>query len=161
MLKASLTRMIVLNTQAASNCCVNIVSSHCVLEKTCVPIEDLISVSVPKRQNSPTTHHQVFPVLDATSPSINSSDNLPNEEFDYKSFTINYAKRLIDSQCEQGSATCNNVNKWRVHSITLYNNDKMIVKEWFDTLSRLLNGEEVDNSCPVISQGHLCLLVSF
>jgi hypothetical protein len=121
------------------------ISFYCV-EKSCVSIEDLISISVPKRQNSPTPHYQVFPVLDTTSPSINSNDNIPNEELNYKSLTINYAKRLIDSHCEQGSAstTCNNVNKWRVHSITLYNNDKLIVKEWYDTLSKLLNGKEID-----------------
>lgn len=105
--------------------------------KTCIPIEDLISVQ--KKETSPPRSQQVFPVLDATSPSLNS-----NEDFNCKSFTINYAKRLIDDhKCEQGntSSSSKNVNKWRVHSITLYNNDKMIVKEWFDTLSKILNCE--------------------
>lgn len=107
-------------------------------------MEDLISVSVHQRHNSSPSHgQQVFPVLDATSPSLNSN-HIPNEEFNYKSFTINYAKRLIDPQCEQGNAanTCGSVNTWRIHRTTLFNNDKMIVKEWFDTLTKILNGEK-------------------
>lgn len=102
--------------------------------KCCIPIEDLISVSLPK-QRKITSQSQGFPVIDSASPSLNS-DVIPNEEFTYKSFTINYAKRLID--VEQGTAD-KDVNKWRTHSLTLHNNDKMIVKEWFDTLSKVLS----------------------
>jgi hypothetical protein len=107
-------------------------------------VEDLISVQKQPISSVPTHGQQVFPVLDASSPSLNSTSN---EEFNCKSLTINYAKRLIEPQkCEQQGSTsssCKNVNKWRVHSITLYNNDKMIVKEWFDTLSKILNGESI------------------
>lgn len=105
-------------------------------------MEDVISVQKQRTSAVPTHGQLVFPVLDATSPSLNSTSS--NEEFNCKSFTINYAKRLIGQpKCEQGStsSSCKNVNKWRVHSITLYNNDKMIVKEWYDTLSKILNGE--------------------
>lgn len=124
--------------------CNSIITPHSftIAGKTCIPVEDLISISVQKPRNS-SLSHQVFPVLDAASPSLNA--DISNDEFNYKSFTINYAKRLIDSICEQGSAstTCKNVNKWRIRSITLYNNDKMIVKEWFDTLSKVLNGKHI------------------
>lgn len=106
---------------------------------------------MPKRSGVPAPH-QVFPVLDATSPSLNDHP-LPNEEFTHKSFTINYAKRLIDSQCVQGSAS--DINNWRIHSVTLYNNDKMIVKEWFDTLTRLLNGEEAISRSSFVKHIHL------
>lgn len=105
-------------------------------------MEDLISVSLQKPRSAPSHGQQVFPVLDAASPSLNSND-IPNEEFNYESFTINYAKRLIDPHYEQGSAagTCKSINTWRIQSITLLNNDKMIVKEWYDTLSKILNGK--------------------
>lgn len=129
-----------------------------------MPIEDLISVSVPNQHNFPATLHQVFPAHDATSPSINSNEKIPNEEFNYKSLTINYAKRLIDSRSEPGStsSTCNNFNKWRVLSLTLFNNDKLILKEWYDTLSELLNGEELYAFLVYTDQGltHRLFLVS-
>lgn len=111
-------------------------------DKTSIPVEDLISISVPKALNSSQTH---YPVLDATSPSLN--DVAPNEDFNHKSFTVNYAKRLKELDGEHGSAgSCKDVNKWRIHNITLYNNDKMIVKEWYDTLSKVLNGEQMNNN---------------
>lgn len=80
----------------------------------------------------------MFPVLDATSPSLNN-DVISSADFSHKSFTINYAKRLIDLPLD-GIGSSSDVNKWRVHSITLLNNDPMIVKEWFETLTRTLNG---------------------
>lgn len=86
-------------------------------------------------------------MLDATSPSLNSDDNIPNSEISYKSLTINYAKRLTQQKCVKGTSGGNsNANKWRNQSVTLYNNDKMIIKEWYDTLSRLLNGKEIKSS---------------
>lgn len=109
-------------------------------------MEDIVSISVTKHRNTSPSHgQQVFPVLDATSPSLNSHprDVIPNEDFDYKSFTVNYAKRLIEPTCERGSSPggCKDANIWRVHSITLFNSDKMIVKEWYDTLTKILNGK--------------------
>lgn len=117
--------------------------------KTCIPVEDIISVHTPRNQStsSPSSRgqQQIYPVLDATSPSLNGSDDFrsSNSEFNYKSITVNYAKRCIDpTDCgsEQGSCS-SSINKWRIHTVTLFNNDCMIVKEWYDTLTKILNGE--------------------
>lgn len=110
-------------------------------DKTSIPIEDLISISVPKQSSSAASTRHVTPILDAASPSLNS-DVIPNEEFTYKSITINYAKRLIDSTSCNRKNSDKNVNKWRAHSVTFYNNDKLIIKEWFQTLLKVLSGKE-------------------
>lgn len=107
------------------------------LGKKCIPIEDCISISVPKQCSKASIRHESIKIIDATSPVL-------NEEFTHKSITINYVKRLIDStSCDSQNAD-KNVNKWRKHSVTFYNNDKMIVKEWFDTLSKVLSGKEMN-----------------
>lgn len=142
--KTSLTRTDSKTEKNKQDAITELFSSPFAAGKTCIPVEDLISISVQKQRNS-STSSQVFPVLDATSPSLNPHDPISNEEFTFKSFTINYASRLFDPQCEQGSGanTCGDINKWRIHNVTLFNDDKMIVKEWYDTLSKLLNGKRL------------------
>lgn len=130
--------------------------------KISIPIHDVISVSYPNRKNthasstltSPQHTQQVFPVLNSST-SINSveiqnkNNNINSSSTnvdDFRCFTINYAKRCIDPKVQdigRGSSkkSCQNVNIWRIHSITLHNNDKYIVKEWYDTLSSILNSE--------------------
>lgn len=110
--------------------------------KICIPVEDWISITVQKQRNA-SSGQQIYPVLDATSPSLNSND-IPHTEFIHKSFTFNYAKRLTDHKYDQGNSSEANGNKWRIQSVTFYNNDRLIVKEWFDTLTKILNGEEVN-----------------
>lgn len=110
-------------------------------------------MSYPNRKNSSTISspqhtQQAFPVLN-TSTSINSveAQNKSSKNIDdFRCFTINYAKRCIDPKVQDvGSASskksCHNINNWRIHSITLHNNDKYIIKEWHDTLSKILNCE--------------------
>lgn len=126
------------------------------LDKTTIPIEDVISVV---KQTTTSPRHSASlaksqPVLDATSTSINnsfgsiSSINVTAE--DYKTITVNYAKRLIDQRTspddgtnvsDKGGASNGDVNKWRIQSITLFNNDKLIVREWYETLTKILDGE--------------------
>lgn len=125
-------------THSSGDLCWVVQFSLVFVGKTSIPVEDIISVQKQRTSSTP-THGQVFPILDASSPSLNS-----DSDEECKSFTINYAKRLIDPRkCEQGSTSSSSkkVNKWRIHSITLYNNDKMIVKEWFTTLTKILNGK--------------------
>lgn len=121
--------------------------------KISIPIHDVISVSYPKRKNSsasasPQHTQQVFPIPNSPT-SINSieiennSGSLSQAE-EFRCFTINYAKRCIDPKVQEvgrasSKKSCNNVNIWRVHSITLHNNDKYIIKEWHDTLSKILS----------------------
>ncbi|KAL7021352.1 hypothetical protein ACKWTF_011845 [Chironomus riparius] len=119
--------------------------------KISIPIHDVISVSYPNRKNSSTTStpqhtQQAFPVLNTTTSynSVEIQNNSINNVDDFRCFTINYAKRCIDPKVQDvGSASskksCHNINNWRIHSITLHNNDKYIIKEWHDTLSKILN----------------------
>lgn len=128
--------------------------------KISIPICDVISVCYPKRKNSsssslpqspslstpPQQQQHVYPVVNGQSPSLNGTENNNsfNDADDCRCFTINYAKRNIDPKVQdsgnQGSKkACQNINVWRVHSITLHNNDKFIIREWHDTLLKILN----------------------
>jgi hypothetical protein len=134
--------------------------------KTSIPIEDIISVKKEKIRNSSLGQSQTtLSVLDATLPSVNSSDSPSNSSSaseDYKTITINYAKRLIDPNSEQGNSCSEDVNKWRIHSITLFNNDKLIVREWFETLTKILNGELIaENIFLLFWHNSLCSSIGF
>lgn len=121
-----------------------------------IQIEDIVSVCYPKRKNSSsassTSPQQVFPIPNgstATSPSINTTDIAVQIAEDYRCFTINYAKRVIDPKVQDGSngkkstKTGKSANSWRIYSITMYNSDKYIIKEWHDMLTKILKGLNV------------------
>ncbi|KAG5673455.1 hypothetical protein PVAND_003501 [Polypedilum vanderplanki] len=105
--------------------------------KVIIPIHDVISVCYPKRKSSQPTP-QVTPSL--TSPQ-HTQQIYHDANDDNRSITINYAKRCIDPKVESGksSKNCGDRNKWRIHSVTLHSNDKYIIKEWHDTLNKILN----------------------
>lgn len=107
-----------------------------------------MSVCYPKRKNSasvtPSSPQQVFPITPNASASTNITPSDINE--DYRCFNINYAKPVINPKVQEGgdkkkSTSCKNGNIWRIYSITMYNNDKYIIKEWHDMLTKILNGE--------------------
>jgi hypothetical protein len=125
-----------------------------IIDKTSIPIADIISVEKEKIRTSSLGHSQTtLSELDAASPSVNSSDlpsNSSSASEDYKTITINYAKRLIDPNSEQANSSSEDVNKWRIHSITLFNNDKLIVREWYETLTKIFNGELIAENILII-----------
>lgn len=121
-----------------------------------IQIEDIVSVCYPKRKNSSnaplTSPQQVFPIPNGsttttTSPSINTTDIAVEIAEDYRCFNINYAKRVIDPKVQEGSdgkkstKTGKSANSWRIYSITMYNSDKYIIKEWHDMLTKIINGK--------------------
>jgi hypothetical protein len=91
--------------------------------------------------------HQVYPVLNNSPQSSSSSPqrNAIEVEYEnYRCFIINYAKRNIDLKVQEGgksSKTSRDANIWRVHSITLHNDDKNIVKEWYNELNKILGSK--------------------
>lgn len=116
-----------------------------------IPIEDIVSVSYPKKKvpSSPSSPQQVFPIANGSQiPSINSSEIAVEIADDFRSFNINYAKRVIDPKVQEGGdekgtkKSCKDANIWRIYSITMHNNDKYIIKQWHDTLTEALNGEQ-------------------
>lgn len=115
-----------------------------------VPVDDVISITLPisdsLQHSNGSISQQVFPALDAPSPSINSSRIPSNcgprfEDFNYKCFTIHYAKRLVDPNAKQGNGHNENINKWRIDKITLHNSDNHILYKWYETLSKVLKGK--------------------
>lgn len=87
---------------------------------------------------------------------------------DYTTITINFAKRLIDQQISADDGTSvggtssgigsnADVNKWRIQSVTLVNNDKLIVREWFETLTKILDGESILNYFVLFCVVCLCI----
>lgn len=122
-----------------------------------IPIEDVVSVCYPKGKNptSPSTPQQVFPIANGSqNTSINPSEIAVEIAEDFRSFNINYAKRVIDPKVQEGrdekskKKSSKNANIWRIYSITMHNNDKHIIKEWHDTLTQILNSE---HQCQITS----------
>lgn len=117
------------------------------LGKISIPISDVVSVSYPKKKSSSTpitpslTPQHTQPV-----PISNGSPTQPSNEIeDFRCFTINYAKRSIDPKVQdvgaKSKSSSKNSNIWRIYSITLHNNDKSIIKEWHDSLAKILKCE--------------------
>lgn len=115
-----------------------------------IPIEDIVSVCYPKKKNSasPSSPQQVFPIANGSqNTSINPGEIAVEIAEDFRSFNINYAKRVIDPKVQDGGNEKNsgksgkNANIWRIYSITMHNNDKYVIKEWHDTLTEILNSE--------------------
>lgn len=118
--------------------------------KVSIPIEDIVSVCYPKRKNSasPSSPQQVFPIANGSqNTSINPGEITVEIAEDFRSFNINYAKRVIDPKVQEGGNKKNsgksgkNANIWRIYSITMHNNDKYVIKEWHDTLTEIINSE--------------------
>lgn len=87
---------------------------NCILifsDRVSVPLTDIISVN---------------PVLSNT-----LGDNETNQGHQLKCFTVIYAKRSKHSS---------NANKWRHHTISLFNNDFRIVSLWIRTLQTAIEG---------------------
>lgn len=140
-------------------------------------IDDVISVvkhtassatSTPRHAASLAQSQQA---LDNASPSINSVGSISSINVhaeDYTTITINFAKRLIDQQISADDGTSvggtssgigsnADVNKWRIQSVTLVNNDKLIVREWFETLTKILDGESILNCLVLFCVVCLCI----
>jgi hypothetical protein len=121
--------------------------------KVSIPIEDVISVCYPKHKNQPSSPQQVFPTQNGspTSPPIDVIE-------DFRSININYAKRITDPKVQEGgegaSKTCKNQNIWRIYGITMHNNDKYIIKEWHDTLTKILSGKYLENGIEKCHKNH-------
>lgn len=86
------------------------------LDRVSVPIADVIAVN---------------PVLSSNDEGVNNGQGQPEQQQQFKYFTVVYAKRGGHSA---------NANKWRYHTVSLYNNDYRIVSVWIRTLQTAIGG---------------------
>lgn len=86
------------------------------LDRVSVPIADVIAVD---------------PVLSSNDDGVNNGQGQPEQQQQFKCFTVVYAKRCGHSA---------NANKWRYHTVSLHNNDYRIVNVWIRTLQTTIRG---------------------
>lgn len=96
-------------------------STNC---KTTVPVSDILAIKIYRNSNTRSADNNNTPG--------ESSDTVSSGSKQF--ITIYYARRVENSRTDY--------NKWRKHNLTLYNTEYRIIKQWYDSLTALLNDQK-------------------
>lgn len=98
-----------------------------------VSIKDVICVKTQNVLSRHTSSQQVYPISSNNSvPTMTEPSPEMADTRLYRTLTIYYAKLVQSGRLE---------NIWRVARLTLQNDDRTVVKRWYDTLHEILESE--------------------